>query len=285
MQEDFQQALELVLSYEGGKINDPHDAGGKTNQGVTQRTYDFYRKSKKLPKRDVYSMENNERDEIYREQYWDAVKGNMLPPGISFVVFDGAVNSGPLRSVSWLQEALGDAYTGKIDGIVSTLTINALKETFDHDAVIEKICSIRLAYMKNLKTWDRYKKGWQKRVRNVLLNGQALARGRVGPKVIWNYEVDDSMRKKALVSDAKAKVPVGVADGLSGGGIGIAAVSQTITEAKTSLIPYAGQNDYVDRLLMFLTVAGVFFIFAGLAWRIVAKVKNDRRNKLTKALT
>lgn len=285
MREDFDQALKLVLSYEGGKVNDPKDPGGKTNQGITQRTYDFYRKGKNLVKQDVYNMENSERDEIYREQYWNIIKGDMLPPGISFVVFDGAVNSGPSRSVSWLQQALGKAYTGKIDGIVSTLTIKALQDIFDHDAVIAKICSIRLDYMKNLKTWDRYKNGWQKRVNNVLVNGQSLARGSVGPKVVWNYETDETMNKKALVSDAKGQISVGVADGLSGSGIGVAAVSQTINEAKNSLLPYAGQNSYIDKLLMFLTVAGVLLVVTGVVWRIVAKVKNDRRSELTQALT
>src|ERR1700722_18553072 len=96
---NFTQALSQVLRHEGGVCDDPRDPGGRTNCGITQANYDVYRKSKGLPPHDVYLMADNERDDIYRTRYWDAVRGDQLPSGLDYVVFDGAVNSGVAQSV------------------------------------------------------------------------------------------------------------------------------------------------------------------------------------------
>ena len=39
-----------------------------------------------------------ERDEIYRNEYWNAVNGDRLRAGEDLCVFDFAVNSGPARA-------------------------------------------------------------------------------------------------------------------------------------------------------------------------------------------
>ncbi|WP_246677573.1 glycosyl hydrolase 108 family protein [Mesorhizobium sp. B2-3-12] len=104
-----------MLAHEGGYSNHPADPGGATMKGVTQRVYDGYRKSKGLSTRSVKGIQTAELNEIYDRQYWDAVKGDLLPAGVDYVVFDGAVNSGPGRSIMWLQQALRPAYKGPID--------------------------------------------------------------------------------------------------------------------------------------------------------------------------
>lgn len=38
--EEFEIILKLVLEHEGGKSNHPNDKGGKTNFGITQKSYD-----------------------------------------------------------------------------------------------------------------------------------------------------------------------------------------------------------------------------------------------------
>jgi lysozyme family protein len=38
MKENYPQALKQVLKYEGGKVDDPRDPGGRTAFGITQDT-------------------------------------------------------------------------------------------------------------------------------------------------------------------------------------------------------------------------------------------------------
>ncbi|WP_292147890.1 hypothetical protein [Mesorhizobium sp.] len=53
------------------------------------------------------------------------MKGDQLPAGVDYVVFDGAVNSGPKQSIVWMQRALGPLYKGRVDGVIGLATIAA----------------------------------------------------------------------------------------------------------------------------------------------------------------
>lgn len=100
---DFDRALAFVLRWEGGKVDNPHDKGGRTNRGVTQRTYDGWRAEQGLPKRDVYELEEAELQAIYRNLYWWPAKDLAWP--LSLVVFDSSVLFGPGRASGWLASA------------------------------------------------------------------------------------------------------------------------------------------------------------------------------------
>jgi lysozyme family protein len=164
---DYAKALARILVYEGGKVDDIDDPGGRTNQGVTQRTYSAWRRSQNLPQQGVYAMADAERDVIYKHGYWDAVRGDALPVGVDFVVFDAAVNSGAGQAVKWLQAALGDHYQGQIDGVLGDKTLQAVEDFGDEAALIQEICSRRLATLQRLKTWSTFGRGWSARIANV----------------------------------------------------------------------------------------------------------------------
>lgn len=164
----FVRAMPRVLAHEGGKVDDPADPGGRTNQGVTQAVYTAYRAKIGAPARDVFLMEAFERDSIYRKQYWDAVNADDLPVGLDYVVFDGAVNSGVTRSGKWLQEALGV----EADGHIGVITIAAAKAA-DTLEIIDRICDIRMAFLKRLHHWPRFGRGWTARVHGVRTVGKA----------------------------------------------------------------------------------------------------------------
>ncbi len=104
---EFDRCMPYILAHEGGYVNDLQDPGGETNFGIIRRVYDEYRRSKGLPVQSVKSITNAEVLDIYRSKYWDLFKGDDLPAGVSYVVFDSAVNSGVAQSVKWLQRALG----------------------------------------------------------------------------------------------------------------------------------------------------------------------------------
>lgn len=258
MVDEFKRSLAKVLVHEGGKVDDKNDPGGRTNQGVIQRTYDAWRRRKGLKTRDVWLMTNDERDAIYREQYWDLIKGDLLAPGVSYVVFDGAVNSGVKQSVIWLQRALGV----NADGIVGNQTIDALNNHPDHDKLIADILRRRMAFLQALKTWKFYKNGWTSRVNGVRAVGQAWAMGSVGPEVVFV----PNGNKRALITDAKQAPSTAPADASTGAG-GISVVLSQATEQLTPL----SNIDFIAKAVAVLTIAGVAVTVGGIGYRLWAK--------------
>jgi lysozyme family protein len=158
----YKQSLSLVLAHEGGFVNHPKDPGGPTNKGVTQRVYDAYRKLKGLPVRSVKLIEPIETEEIYRKQYWRMVKGDDLPAGLDYAVFDFAVNSGISRAVKYLQTLVGVW----ADGAIGLQTMSAILEAAkaDEETLIIKYCANRMAFLKSLSTFPTFGKGWTRRV-------------------------------------------------------------------------------------------------------------------------
>ena len=148
-----------VLAYEGGFVNHPKDPGGATNQGVTQRTYDAYRRRIGHATQSVRLMDNVERDTIYRVQYWDAIKCDDLPSGVDAAVYDFAVNSGPSRAAKYLQKIVGV----KQDGVIGLQTLDAVTR-MDSTQVIGRLCVDRIAFLRGLRTWPTFGKGWMRRV-------------------------------------------------------------------------------------------------------------------------
>ena len=158
MEANFFKSLEMVLHHEGGFVDHPQDPGGATNKGITHKTYsDFLGR----PLEDVDELKNIPEEhvqQIYKNGYWDKVKGDKLPNGVDFCVFDWAVNSGPGRSAKGLQEAVGVTQ----DGAIGPLTLAAVSE---HTAVeiIETITKSRNVFYKQLHSLSVFGKGWLKR--------------------------------------------------------------------------------------------------------------------------
>jgi lysozyme family protein len=162
MNKNYQQALAAVLKHEGGYVNHPRDPGGATNFGVTQAVYDAYRKSHNRKTQSVKYIASGEVEIIYRTQYWDAVRGDDLPDGLDYAVFDYAVNSGPSRAIKHLQIVVGVAADGKL-GLV---TLTAIKR-MPVKRIIEELCTIRMRFLRGLPTWDVFGRGWSSRVEGV----------------------------------------------------------------------------------------------------------------------
>jgi lysozyme family protein len=166
-------ALKLVLAFEGGLVNNPKDPGGKTNKGITQAVYDAWRKNRLLIQRDVSLIDDSEVAAIYDAQYWDRVKGDALPSGLDYAVFDYAVNSGADRAVEDLQRTInanatyyGVSASLAVDGEIgeSTMAAIAMACRKDADGLIIAYCDRRLAFLKTLKAFGTFGKGWTRRV-------------------------------------------------------------------------------------------------------------------------
>lgn len=164
----FNECLPLVLKHEGGYVNHAKDPGGATNKGITQKTYDAWNKRQNKPARGVKQITDAEVAAIYKAQYWDKVQADDLPTGLDYAVFDFAVNSGPARAAKFLQRIVGVSQ----DGIIGAQTLAAAQGMVTA-SVIRKLCDDRLSWLKRLKHWGTFGKGWTRRVNEV--KGAALA--------------------------------------------------------------------------------------------------------------
>lgn len=172
-QADFARSLARVLVYEGGKVDNLKDPGGRTNEGITQKTYTAWLSSKGRDVKDVYRISIADRDEIYESEYWDRVRGDDMPVGLDLCVFDAAVNSGVGQAGKWLQQALGPNYTGIHDGVIGKQTLQAVAGVNDLDSLISSFCSRRLATLQRLRNWSTFGKGWHARIANCQKAGIA----------------------------------------------------------------------------------------------------------------
>ncbi len=231
--ENFARALALVLVHEGGKGDDPRDPGGRTNAGITHIDYDLYRKSKKLPLRDVWDMDDSERDDIYRTRYWDAVSADALPAGIDYVVFDGAVNSGISQSVKWLQRALGNV---GVDGVLGPATLDVTVNCPDLQKLARTALKARLAFLEQLRTFSVFGKGWTKRVNDVEAAALAWIAGAQIPFAVAATQTSAKAARKSAVSPPST-APGDVLTAVAGTGLAAAAVANT---SAVTTAPVAG---------------------------------------------
>ena len=120
--QNFARALAFTLQWEGGYSDNPADHGGATMKGITQATYDAWRKAHDLPVMPVKGITTVELQSIYHHNYWDACECDSLPTSVAIAVFDAAVNSGPSRSIKLLQKACGGL---TVDGAIGPKTLAA----------------------------------------------------------------------------------------------------------------------------------------------------------------
>jgi lysozyme family protein len=155
---NFDQAFDILLGHEGGYSNNPFDPGGETNWGITvavARVHGYTGSMRSLSKSTA--------KDIYRKDYWDAIRADELPELIRYAVFDAAVNSGVKQSAKWLQQASG----ATPDGIIGPKTLAAVR-AMDQQELLRKLLAQRLQFFTNLKTWDSFGKGWARRIASLL---------------------------------------------------------------------------------------------------------------------
>ena len=158
---NFDAALQHVLKSEGGFVNHPADPGGMTNLGVTARTWEDW-VGHKPSEKEMRELTPEKVAPLYKRKYWDAIKGDALPSGVDYCVFDCAVNSGPGRAAKFLQEIAGV----KPDGGIGPVTLAAVK-AMDPIELISKYADKRLQFWQSLSTFETFGKGWTRRGNEV----------------------------------------------------------------------------------------------------------------------
>jgi lysozyme family protein len=159
--DNWEQCFALVLKNEGGYVDNSSDPGGATNLGCTKATWEAW-VGHPVTKDDIKALTPNDVMPLYKAKYWDTIKGDDLPMGVDYAVFDFAINSGPSRAAKTLQQVLGVAQ----DGQIGPATLDALEEANPRE-IATRVCEARLAFLQSLPTYDTFGKGWSRRVSEV----------------------------------------------------------------------------------------------------------------------
>ena len=115
---NFETCLPFILQSEGGYVNDPKDAGGATNKGITQRTYDEFCVSQGIERRDVRLITDAQVAFIYKRSYWTVPGCDKLESGLDMVHFDACVNHGPGRAAGMLMRVQGMDVSNKASAYI-----------------------------------------------------------------------------------------------------------------------------------------------------------------------
>lgn len=150
----FDEAFERVIGHEGGYVDDPEDPGKATKYGISQRSY---------PHEDIADMTLERAKMLYKRDFWGPASCDAIPQAARYAHFDMAVNSGVKAANKALQKAVGEIE----DGIIGPRTLTAAG-SMPGPRLVARMCAARLALMTNLPTFDRFGRGWTRRVLSIL---------------------------------------------------------------------------------------------------------------------
>ena len=165
MRESFDNALKFILADEGGYINHPDDHGGETKYGISKRSH---------PDEDIPNLAIERAGEIYRAEYWTPIRGDDLPTGLDYILFDSAVNHGPQNAGILLQKALNRMKAGlEIDGEIGPKTLEAIK-SIDGQPLFTDVLRERDIFYRKIVAQDPsqevFMRGWMNRLAKVAVN-------------------------------------------------------------------------------------------------------------------
>ena len=151
---EFDEIIGHVLDSEGGYVWDEDDPGGETNLGISKKAY---------PNEDIKGMTRERAIYLYKRDYWDKSKAEMLKPELRYIHFDTAVNMGVFGANKILQRC------GKVDddGIFGAKTFEASKSV-----TLDMYASERLEHYDKLinrnPKLEKFRRGWYNRVNKIV---------------------------------------------------------------------------------------------------------------------
>lgn len=141
------QAIDFVLSNEGGFVDNPNDSGGATNYGLSLRflrqipaerlrKYGIFTTPESLGVEAIQDLTPDQARMVYEGEFWNDSFSKIASQYIANYVFDMAVLHGANQAIKILQRAIWAAMVHKDfvhdDGILGSKTLdvlNTVKET------------------------------------------------------------------------------------------------------------------------------------------------------------
>jgi lysozyme family protein len=171
MKDNFDASFERVMKSEGGYVWDKDDAGGETNLGVTAGAWGAYL-GRPLEPGEMKALTKETVKPFYRQMYWDKVKGDNLPAGVDYAIFDFAVNAGVSRAARFLQRAVGAVD----DGVIGSGTLGKVAAA-DPQKILDSFADQKQRFYNGLATsptQQKFLKGWLARVDQVQTAAESM---------------------------------------------------------------------------------------------------------------
>ena len=163
---NFSRAIDKMLNLEGGKSDEGADRGGRTNFGITQRTYNAWKDSLKQPRKDVFKISQEEAKEIYKKNYWDLIKGSQLPHDVAQAILSMALTDGPQDAIKHTQKILGIPPTGTMGPITMKSIWSAAKQK-GTKKLTNYIVDKQIQRYQSDEQAKTYGKGWTNRAESL----------------------------------------------------------------------------------------------------------------------
>ena len=180
---DVMTLAPFILSFEGGFVNDPDDAGGATNKGVTLATWRKVGYDKDgdgdIDVSDLKLISDAEAvDAVLRPHSWDRWKaGQIESQSLANILVDWVWGSGK-HGIVIPQRMLGVT----ADGVVGPKTLAALNAT-DHQAFFNEIKKEREAFFRRIveakPTQKKFLKGWLRRLDSIKWGKLVMNNGKI----------------------------------------------------------------------------------------------------------
>lgn len=157
-----ERLIPKLLRWEGGFVNDPDDAGGATNKGVTIATFrKFYGEDATIEQ--LKHITDEQWLNIFKVGYWDKYKADDIrDQSIANLCVDWLYNSG-IVAVKRVQKIVGVVD----DGIVGSKTIEAINAKASR-SLFYQIRAARIAFVetiaRNKPSQRKFLQGWKNRI-------------------------------------------------------------------------------------------------------------------------
>jgi len=158
--------VEGILGFEAGFQDNPDDKGNfdsqgnliGTNKGITPSSYKAAF-GKEPTVDELKNLTTEQAIEIYNENYWKPNRIGEMPPEVQEIAMNMFVMTSPKNAAKAIQRAAG----AKEDGIIGPQTLKAMR-----GLTSEEIWKEYEAYLRSLKAWGKFGKGWTNRYNAIL---------------------------------------------------------------------------------------------------------------------
>lgn len=152
----FDLCLQKLKIIEGGKVNDPNDAGGATKWGMSLRFLQKLADTDKngyvdgdinedgiVDEKDIDALTEDRYKQIIKQYFWNVYPQDTLlgKVKLQFKLFELGVHGSPLTAIKTLQYAAGL----NADGVVGMKTLKAIRD-IPEDTLVQKFKYHQLRY-------------------------------------------------------------------------------------------------------------------------------------------